>query len=86
VHTARVAARAAIVEPSEQAVLAALRDQGAPAERVRIELGGDPRPGELVTVTVRLRPVVVPIVGRVLRDLVLTERLSVLVEGRSPPA
>lgn len=86
VHTVRVAARAAIVDPDEAAVRDAVRAQGGPVDRVRVEVTDDPHHDDLVAVTVRMRPVTVPIVGRVLGHTVLTERLSVLVEGRAPPA
>lgn len=81
VHGARLAGRAAIVEPTRGAALAALARQGAPLDHATVGLSGDTRPGGLLTVTVRLRPTRVPLVGRVVTSMVLEERLVVMVEG-----
>lgn len=81
VHAARVAARAVVVEPEEDAALRAIRDHGAPVDRLTVELAGDRRPGGIVTVTVRLQPTLVPVVGRLASGVRLTERLGALVEG-----
>jgi len=51
-------------------------------DRATVALQGDTRSGELLTVTVRMRPTQVPLVGRVVASLVLEERLTVMVEGR----
>jgi Flp pilus assembly protein TadG len=81
VHAARAAGRAAIVEPSRGAASAALRRQGPPVDGATVALHGDTRPGGLLTVTVRMRPTRVPVVGRVVGSMILEERLTVLVEG-----
>lgn len=79
VNAARVAARAVIVEPSPDAARRALDRHGGPGASVRLD--GDLRPGGLARVTVELRPTRLPVVGRVLGDVVLREELTVLVEG-----
>ncbi len=83
VHAARVAARAVIVEPTPAAAAAALRAAGGRAADARVQLGGDQRSGGYATITVRLTPARVPIVGRAIGATVLTETLTVLVEGPS---
>lgn len=80
VHAARVAARAVVVDPREQAAMAALREHDMPIERLRVELSGDTSPGSVVEVTVRLRPTAVPIVGRVVARHELGETLGAAVE------
>ena len=82
VHAARAAGRAVIVEPSGTAARTALRRHGPPVDGATVTLQGDTRPGGLLSVTVRMRPTRVPIVGRVVASMVLEERLTVLVEGR----
>jgi hypothetical protein len=81
VHAARAAGRAVIVEPTSRAARAALDRQGPPVDRGAVSLLGDRSPGGLVTVTVRLRPTRVPLVGRVVSAMVIEERLVVMVEG-----
>ena len=78
VHAARVAGRAVIVEPSHRAATAALTRPGT--ERVNVRLSGDLRPGGFVTVEVRLRPTRVAVVGRLIGDMEVRERVTVLVE------
>lgn len=81
VHGARLAGRAAIVDPTAGAAAAPLSRQGAPVAAATVTLAGDTRPGGLVTVIVRMRPTQVPVVGRVVSSMVLEERLTVMVEG-----
>jgi Flp pilus assembly protein TadG len=81
VHGARLVGRAAIVEPSRRAATAVLARQGAPVDRATVSLAGDTRPGGLLTVTLRMHPTRVPVVGRVVSAMVLEEQLSVMVEG-----
>jgi Flp pilus assembly protein TadG len=81
VHGARLAGRAAIVDPSRRAATAALARQGSPVDRATVSLAGDTRPGGLLTVTLRMHPTRVPVVGRVVSSMVLEEQLSVMVEG-----
>jgi Flp pilus assembly protein TadG len=81
VHAVRVAARAVTVEPTEGAARRALGEQGAPVDRLTVALAGDRTVGGVVTVTVRLRPTALPIVGRVVGASEVTERLGALVEG-----
>lgn len=81
VHAARVAARAVAVEPTEAAATEALRGHGAADDRARVELRGDRSPGSVVTVVVTVRPVRVPLVGRVVARHDITEQLGAFVEG-----
>jgi hypothetical protein len=81
VHAVRVAARAAIVEPTEFASVEALRRHGLPLDRLAVSLEGDRSAGGLLSVVVVMRPTPVPLVGRVLSGVELTERLAVVVEG-----
>ena len=83
VHAARVAARAVIVDPTPTAAAAALEAAGGRAGDATAQVGGERRAGGYATVTVRLTPARLPIVGRVVGATVLTETLTVLVEGRS---
>ena len=83
VHAARVAARAVIVEPTPAAAAAALEATGGRAADARVQIGGERRSGGYATITVRLTPARVPIVGRAIGATVLTETLTVLVEGPS---
>jgi Flp pilus assembly protein TadG len=77
-HVARVAARAAVVDPSPDAVAAAARSaSGLDASRLRISVRGGGGPGAPVTVEVRYRSSTdVPLAGRLLGDLTFVERLS----------
>ncbi len=83
VHAARVAARAVIVEPTSAAAAAALDAAGGRAADARVQLGGERHPGGHASVTVRLSPTRLPIVGRAVAARELTETLTVLVEGPS---
>lgn len=83
VHGTRAAARAVVLEPTEASARDALARHGPSGDAVTVELSGDRSPGGMVTVTVRARPTTVPIVGRVLAGVVLTERLAAVVEGGS---
>ena len=83
VHAARVAARAVIVEPSTSAATDALAAVGGRAGDAQVALSGNRGPGGYVTVTVRLAPARLPIVGRAIGATELSERLTVLVEGPS---
>ncbi len=78
VHATRVAGRAVIVEPSHSAATAALAQAGL--DRVTVGLSGDLRVGGYVTVEVRLRPTRVALVGRLVGDMEVRERVTVLVE------
>jgi len=81
VAAARVAARAVIVEPSEEAARRALDELGSPARGARVAVDGQLRAGGLARVTVELAPTRLPLTGRFLGGLVLREQLTVLVEG-----
>ncbi len=83
VHAARVAARAVIVDPSPHAASVALAAIGGRAGDATARVGGERHAGGYATVTVRLMPTRVPIVGRAIGATELTETLTVLVEGPS---
>jgi hypothetical protein len=80
VHAARAAARAVAVRPETAAAQQVVAELGL-SERAEVRLSGEPRPGGLATVTVVLRPVAVPVVGAAMRDVRLSERMTVRVEG-----
>lgn len=81
-HSARAAARAAAVDPTVGAARdAALGATTLPSSAVRVTLSGDRRPGGWLSVEVRYRdPTDVPMIGRLLPPVVLSERLVVRVE------
>jgi hypothetical protein len=79
VHAARGAARAVAVHGSAGSATAGLAD--VDRSRFSVAVGGDLRPGGLASVTVRARPVRVPLVGLALGSVRLEERLVVRVEG-----
>ncbi|CAB4532132.1 unannotated protein [freshwater metagenome] len=83
VHAARAAAREVIVDPQVASATKALQQQGPPISTARVTLTGGTTGGSLATVTVRMRPTRVPIVGRVVASTVLQERLVVMIEGAS---
>lgn len=77
-HTARVAARVAVIDPSPASVLRAARSAGLDASRISVRVA---RHAELVTVVVTYRsPTDVPIVGAVVGDVSFSERLVARVE------
>ena len=77
-HVTRVAARAAAVDPSEANVLRAAGGAGLDARRVSVRVA---RRGRLVSVEVKYRsPTDVPMVGVVVGDVALSERLVAFVE------
>ena len=79
-HAARAAARAAIVDPAE-ANSAAVRSTGLDARRMEVVVSGDVHPGALITVTVTYDdPTDVPLIGRLIGDVELSESLSARVE------
>jgi hypothetical protein len=78
VHAARAAARAVAVQPDGAAARVAMGD--VDRSRFSVQLGGDLAPGGLATVTVRARPVQVPLIGRVVAGVRLEQRLVVRVE------
>ncbi len=81
-HAARVAARAAMVDPSPEAALrAAETSTNLERRRLTVAVSGDRDTGGVVTVTVTYRsPTRVPVVGRFLDDVTFSERLSARVE------
>jgi hypothetical protein len=81
VHSTRVVARTVIVDPSPEAAARSLRAQGGAAASGRVSLSGSLRPGGLATVTVSMPASRAPIIGRVVADVTLRERLTVYVEG-----
>jgi Flp pilus assembly protein TadG len=81
-HAAREGARSAAVDPTVDAA----RD-GAEAgarldpSRLDVDLGGSAEPGGRLTVTVRYRsPTIVPLVGQLLGDRLLTAEATMRVE------
>jgi Flp pilus assembly protein TadG len=81
VHATRAVGRTVIVDPTEGAARRSLAAQGPPGAQATVQLSGDRRPGELVTVRVAARPTQLPLVGRVVAGLELREQLVVMVEG-----
>jgi hypothetical protein len=81
VHSTRAVARTVIVDPSPGAAARSLRAQGGAAATGRVSLSGSLRPGGLATVTVSMPASRAPIIGRVVADVTLRERLTVYVEG-----
>jgi hypothetical protein len=81
-HAAAQAARTAMVQPTEAAVLeAVVQAAGLPADRVQVRLIGDRSPGGLLRVEVRYRcPTAVAPIGVLLDDVELTESFTVRVE------
>lgn len=79
-HAARVASRAAVVDPRPSAVSAALEEAGVQRDGLEVRVSGSQRPGELVVVELRRRPTRVPLVGVVVSRLELRERLAAMVE------
>jgi Flp pilus assembly protein TadG len=82
VHATREAARAAAVEPDPAtAARAAAQATGLDADRLSVSLGPQRAPGERLTVSVTYRaPTSVPLVGRLVGDVVLRDRLTIRVE------
>ena len=83
VHAARAAARAVAVDPSSAAAAAALSTQPGVASDATVSVGGDPRPGGLVTGhgLRRARPGC-RLVGYLVSGVELREQLSARVEER----
>lgn len=80
VHAARAAARATAVDPTVAgARSAAVAATGS--DRLDVRVSGDRHPGGLATVTVRSRPSMLPLLGRVLSGVEVQERFAVRVEG-----
>ncbi len=79
VHAARAAARAVAVAPRTGVAESAVRATGL-GSRARVRLDGDLTPGGIASVTVVVDPVRVPVVGRALGGLRLSERMAALVE------
>ena len=79
-HAARAAARAAVVDPdaASEVAMSSTRLDGA---RMNVVVHGDARPGSMVDVTVTYDdPTDVPLIGRLIGDVELTESLSARVE------
>lgn len=79
VHAARAGARAVAVDPRAAAAERAVGAMGL-GGRARVEVAGDLVPGGVATVTVEVDPQRVPVVGRALGGLRLSERMAALVE------
>ena len=77
-HAARVAARAAVVDPTPAAVRRAVADSTSlDPRRLHVVVRGGADVGDTVRVEVRFRsPTDVPLAGRLLGDVTMTERLS----------
>ncbi len=79
-HAAAVAGRAVIVRPTVGAARTAIARSGLKLGGVDVSLNGDRSRGSLVTVAVRARPTLLPLVGRALSGVKLSEALTVQVE------
>ncbi len=79
-HAAGVAGRAVIVRPTLGAARTAISRSGLRLAGLDVSLSGDRSRGSLVRVTVRARPTRVPLVGRALSGVQLSEALTVQVE------
>jgi Flp pilus assembly protein TadG len=81
-HAAREGARAAAVEPTEDAARQGVEASARlEADRLDVALSGDTATGGRLTVTVRYRsPTAVPLVGRLLGDRTLTAEATMRVE------
>jgi Flp pilus assembly protein TadG len=77
-HVARVAARAAVEDPTPSAVTKAARDAGdLDPSRLHVELSGGHSVGDTVTVVVRYTAVThVPLAGALVPDVSFSDRLS----------
>ncbi|MBS1836174.1 MAG: pilus assembly protein [Actinobacteria bacterium] len=82
VAAARAAARALAVEPDEAAAVRAVESAVGADRRFGVAVHGRPTAGAVMTVTVTARPMAVPLVGRLVSNVELTERLAVRIEGR----
>jgi len=80
VHAARAAARTALVTPTVAAATRAAHEVGANAASSTVRFDGATTPGGLLGVTVTSRPTQLPIVGRLVAGVTLSERFVVLVE------
>lgn len=78
-HAARAAARAVAVDPTTAAARAAVAE--VLGGRGRVALDGVTSPGSLVGVTVVVEPVQVPVVGRAVAGVRISERMVARVEG-----
>jgi len=77
-HATRSAARAAVADPSVDAVTRAARAAGLDGSRISVRIS---RRGDLVTVVVSYRSATaVPIIGAAVGDVTLRERLVARVE------
>ncbi len=81
-HAARAGAREAVVNPDGASVRSAvLSATNLEAGRISVSLSGGSSPGEHLTVTVSYEdPTDVPLVGRFIGPMIMSEELSVRVE------
>ncbi|MCB1256640.1 MAG: pilus assembly protein [Microthrixaceae bacterium] len=80
INAARVSARAAALDPTSSAMVDALDANGVASESLSVELDGSRQPGSVATVTVTRRVSRVPVIGGVLGDVELSERLAFRIE------
>ncbi|WP_420639502.1 TadE/TadG family type IV pilus assembly protein [Candidatus Poriferisocius sp.] len=82
VHATREAARAAAVQPTTDAAMAAARAAAdLDAARLQVDTAGGRTTGSLLRVTVRYRPEpAVPLLGRLFSSVTIEESLTVRVE------
>lgn len=88
IDAARVGARAAALRPERAAVDRAFADQGIDLREGSARLSGELRPGGVATITVRRPPTRLPVVGRALGNMEISETLVFRVEdpdGGPPP-
>lgn len=81
VRVTSAAARAAMVEPTDEVVRSELLVHRGSVRVDSWRLTGTRSPGELVTVELTATPTTVPVVGLALQRVRLSERLVVRVEG-----
>lgn len=75
------AARAVMVEPTESVARSAVDSTSGNLEVERIVLSGGRGPGSLLTIEVTARPQRLPLVGLAATRVLLSERVTVRVEG-----
>lgn len=88
IDAARVGARAAALRPDRGAVDRAFEEQGIDLRGGNARLSGELRPGGVATITVRRPPTRLPLVGRALGNIEISETLVFRVEdpdARPPP-
>lgn len=81
VRVTSAAARSAMVEPDEDTARATVEAMSGDLDVERVELHGGRAPGDLLSVSVVVRPRRIPLVGLGISGVRLSEHLTVRVEG-----